>query len=174
VNFVAGQTVPNLVVSPVGADGTISLKNNSSGPVQLIADTSGYYVAGVPAAPGAFSSLTPFRQLDTRYGTGGVSGPVAAGGTVRVRVTGRGGIPSSGVAAVVVNVTVTGPATAGNITVFAGGTAQPGTSNVNFVAGQTVPNLVVSPVGADGTISLKNNSSGPVQLIADTSGYYLG
>jgi hypothetical protein len=37
-----------------------------------------------------------------------------------------------------------------------------------------VPNLVVSPVGADGTISLKNNSSGPVQLIADTSGYYLG
>jgi hypothetical protein len=162
-----------LVVSPVGADGSIALTNNSNGPVQLIADTFGYYLAGVPAAPGAFASLTPFRQLDTRYGTGGVSGPVLPGATVRVPVVGRGGIPGSGVSAVVVNVTVTGAATAGNITVYAGGTAQPGTSNLNFVAGQTVPNLVVSPVGADGSIALTNNSNGPVQLIADTFGYYL-
>ena len=94
-------------------------------------------------------------------------------GTIRVKVTGRGGIPASGVSAVAVNVTVTSPGTAENITVYAGGTSQPGTSNLNFTAGQTVPNLVNAPVGADGTIALTNNSGSTVHLIADTSGYHL-
>jgi len=168
LNFRAGQTVPNLVNSPVGADGTIALTNNSGSTVQLIADTAGYYLAGTPTVPGAFASLTPFRQLDTRYGTA-----VAPWSTVRVQVTGRGGIPAAGVSAVAVNVTVTSPGTEGNITLHAGDTGQPGTSNLNFTAGQTVPNLVNSPVGADGTIALTNNSGSTVHLLADTAGYYL-
>jgi subtilisin family serine protease len=127
-----------------------------------------------PTAPGAFTSLTPFRQLDTRDGTGAAAaGTVAPWATIRVKVTGRGGIPAAGVSAVAVNVTVTSPGTAGNITVYAGGTTQPGTSNLNFTAGQTIPNLVNSPVGTDGTIALTNNSGSTVHLIADTAGYYL-
>ena len=45
-------------------------------------------------------------------------------------------------------------------------------SNLNFTAGQTVPNLVIVPVGADGKIRLYNGSPGTVQLIADIAGYY--
>lgn len=168
LNFNTGQTVPNLVISPVGSDGTVALTNNSNSNVDLIADSSGYYLGGAVTNPGAFSSQTPFRQLDTRY-----NNAIAPWATMRVKVTGRGGIPVSGVSAVAVNVTVTNPGTAGNVTVYAGGTSQPGTSNLNFVEGQTVPNFVQSPVGADGTIALTNNSNSTVHLLADTAGYYL-
>ncbi|WP_285245284.1 S8 family peptidase [Pseudarthrobacter sp. fls2-241-R2A-127] len=173
LNFTTDQTTPNLVITPVAADGTIALTNNSAGTVQLIADTFGYYIAGAPVDPGTFSSQAPFRQLDTRYGTGGISGPVAPGATIRVSVTGRGGIPTTGVSAVAVNVTATAPTSFGNITVHAGGTPDPGTSNLNFTTDQTTPNLVITPVAADGTIALTNNSAGTVQLIADTFGYYI-
>ena len=173
LNFTAGQTIPNLVNSPVGTDGTIALTNNSGSTVHLIAETAGYFLAGAPTAGGIFASLTPFRQLDTRNGTGAASSTVAPWSTVRVKVAGRGGIPATGVSAVAVNVTVTNPGTEGNITVYAGGTKQPGTSNLNFTPGQTIPNLVNSPVGTDGTIALTNNSGSTIHLIADTAGYYL-
>ena len=52
---------------------------------------------------GAYQALVPARILDTRNGTGGV-GP---GASLNVQVTGLGGVPSSAVSAVVVNVTVT-------------------------------------------------------------------
>ncbi|MFF1882450.1 S8 family peptidase, partial [Pseudarthrobacter sp. NPDC058196] len=42
------------------------------------------HVPTAPRLPGAFSSQAPFRQLDTRNGTGGISGPVAPGATIRV------------------------------------------------------------------------------------------
>ena len=52
------------------------------------------------------------------------------------------------------------------------GGARPTVSNLNFTAGQTVANLVIVPVGADGKIRLYNGSPGTVQLIADIAGYY--
>jgi hypothetical protein len=96
---------------------------------------------------------------------------VAAHGTVHLQVTGKGGVPTTGVSAVVVNVTVTTPTTAGNITVYPDGAAMPSASNLNFVAGQTIPNLVIAKVSSSGKISLTNNSGGTVQIIADVAGY---
>jgi hypothetical protein len=125
------------------------------------------------AAAGAFSSQAPFRQLDTRTGTGGISAPVGPGATIRVQVTGRGGIPTTGVSAVAVNVTATQGQHAGYITAYASDAPQPNTSNLNYKPGQDIPNLVITPVGADGKIALTNTSIGTVHLIADTSGYYI-
>ena len=113
LNFVKAQTVPNLVIAPVGANGKVALYNGSAGTVQLIADVSGYYLAGAPTVAGAFGSLAPSRLLDTRTGVGAPKAAVAAGGTVHLQVTGRGGVPASGVSAVVLNVTVTAPASRG-------------------------------------------------------------
>jgi alpha-tubulin suppressor-like RCC1 family protein len=172
LNFVAGQTVPNLVIAGVGADGMVALHNESAGTVHLVADVSGYYVAGAPTVAGAFGSLSPSRLLDTRTGLGAQKSAVAAGGTVRLQVTGRGGVPASDVSAVVLNVTVTQPTRPGYLTVYADGTTRPGVSNLNFVAGQTVPNLVIAGVGADGMVALHNESAGTVHLVADVSGYY--
>jgi hypothetical protein len=129
--------------------------------------------AAAASAPGSFTSVTPTRLLDTRSGVGAPRAAVAAGATVVLQVAGRGGVPTSGVSAVVLNVTVTQPTALGTITVWGGG-ARPWASNLNFVRGQTVPNLVSTPVAADGAVRLYNGSSGTVQLLADVSGYYLG
>jgi hypothetical protein len=172
INFVKGQTVPNLVIAPVGADGSVALYNGSGGTVQLVADVSGYYLSGAPSAAGAFGSLPASRWLDTRDGVGAPQGPVPAKGTVHLQVSGQGGVPA-GVSAVVLNVTLTAPTSGGFVTVYRDGDPVPGTSNINFVKGQTVPNLVIAPVGADGSVALYNGSGGTVQLIADVSGYYL-
>jgi hypothetical protein len=122
---------------------------------------------------GVFGSLAPARLLDTRSGVGAAKAAVAAGGTVRFSVLNRGGVPASGVSAVVLNITETGATAGGYITAYADGAARPGTSNLNFSRGQTIPNLAVVPVGADGKVALYNGSSGTVQLLADVSGYYL-
>jgi hypothetical protein len=124
------------------------------------------------AVPGSFGSLPPSRLLDTRIGLG-ASGAVAGHGVLSLQVTGRGGVPASGVSSVVLNVTVAGSSTSGFVTAYPGGTPWPVASNLNFAAGQIVPNLVVVPVGADGTVNLYNGSSAPIQLVADIAGYYL-
>ena len=167
LNFSAGQTVPNLVTVPVGANGKVTLFNSSAGSAQLIADVTGYYVTGTPATAGSFKSLSPARLLDTRN-----SGAVGANSTVSFQVAGANGIPAS-VAAVVFNLTVTQAKSLGFVTAYASGTTRPNASNLNFSAGQTVPNLVTVPVGSDGKVTLFNSSSGTSQLIADVAGYYL-
>ena len=172
LNFVAGTTVPNLVIARVGANGKVALYNGSSGSISLIADVAGYYLSGYPTEAGAFASLSPARLLDTRTGVGAAKAKVAAGGTVHLQVTGRGGVRSSQVSAVVLNVTVTAPTKAGFVTVYGDGTPRPTASNLNFVAGTTVPNLVIARVGANGKVALYNGSSGSISLIADVAGYY--
>ena len=174
VNFVAGQTVPNLVVAPVGTDGKVALYNGAPGTVHVIADIAGYYVGGSVAAAGAFGTVTPSRVLDTRVGTGAPAASIPFGGTVSVDVTGQGGVPASNVSAVVLTVTATAPTAGGFITAYASGTTRPNVSNLNFVTGQTVPNLVFAPVGADGKVTLYNGAPGTVQLIADIAGYVRG
>ncbi|NMM23589.1 MAG: hypothetical protein HHJ11_08845, partial [Phycicoccus sp.] len=133
LNFVKAQTVPNLVIAPVGTNGKVALFNGSGGTVQLIGDVSGYYLAGVPSVAGAFGSLAPARLLDTRSGVGAPKVAVAAHGTVHLQVAGRGGVPASGVSAVVLNVTVTAPTAPGFVTVYGDGTVRSSASNLNFV-----------------------------------------
>jgi hypothetical protein len=96
LNFVAGQSVPTLVVVSVPSDGKIRFYNGSGGSAQLIADVSGYYTgANAPSGQGAFGVLSPLRLLDTRTGLGA---PVAAQGSATFTVTGNGvplGVPAS-------------------------------------------------------------------------------
>lgn len=167
LNFAAGQTVANSVTVPIGADGKVMLFNRSSGRTQLIADVSGYYLAGKPTVSGAFVPVDPARLLDTRSNS-----PVGPDGTVSFQIGGVAGIPAT-VSAVTFNLTVTNPSSVGFITAYASGSSRPNSSNLNFATDQTVPNSVTVPVGADGKVVLFNRSSGSTQLIADVSGYYL-
>jgi hypothetical protein len=114
--------------------------------------------------------------MDTRNGAGGTFGPIPAGGVVSLTVTGAGGVPASGVSAVVLNVTAIGPTCAGTMTVWAAGSPQPSTVNVSFAAGATIPNQVIAPVGAGGVVNFVMNCNGggggTVQMAADVSGWY--
>jgi hypothetical protein len=81
------------------------------------------------------------------------------------------GLPA-GTTAVALNVAVTNPTAASFLTVFPGGTTRPPVgSNLNFVAGQTIPNMVLVPLGAGNTVTLYN-AAGTVDVIADLVGYY--
>ncbi|WP_370082720.1 hypothetical protein [Streptacidiphilus sp. MAP12-16] len=168
LNFSAGQTIPNLVVVPV-LNGKVDLYNGSKGTVDLIADITAYYTAG--SSGSALTSVGPSRILDTRSGLGARKAAVGARQLVRLQVAGVAGVPAKGVTAVIINVTVVGPASGGFITVFPDGRNLPTASNLNFSAGQTIPNLVVVPV-IDGKVAFYNGSPGTVQIVADLAGYY--
>jgi hypothetical protein len=172
VNYQTGQTIANQVTARLGTGGAVVVRNNSTGTVHLIVDGLGYYRSGTATAPGTFAALTPRRILDTRTGVGAPARAVPANGTVALTVTGFGGVPATGAGSVVLNVTATRPTAAGFVTVFPTGTALPTTSNVNFAAGQTIPNQVTVRLGTSGRVTLANRSTGTVQLIADVLGYY--
>jgi hypothetical protein len=172
LNFARGQTVANLALVRVGADGKLALQVAMVGTVQLVADVQGYYVAGAATAPGAMVPVPPSRVLDSRFGVGGVSGPVSAKATVRLQVAARGPVPA-GVGVVVLNLTATHATAAATVTAWADGQAKASASTLSVTVGQTVANLAVVPVGADGMVDLAVSGPGTVQLIADVFGYSL-
>ena len=166
LNFVAGQTVANLVTVAVGAGGKVDL-TNFNGSVNVVADLVGYFQTG---GGDRFTGVTPNRVLDSRNGTGGFSSPWGPGVTRALTVVGVGGVPSNATA-VVMNVTVTNTTASSWLRVSPTGALPPLTSNLNFTAGQTVPNLVVVRVGTGGQVDL-TNLNGHTDVIADVVGYY--
>jgi hypothetical protein len=173
ITFTPGVSLANLVLAPLGPDGRTELINSSTGTLQLVADLSGYYRAGTVQNPGAMHPLTPARLLDTRVGTGGPAAPVAPSGTRALQVTGRGGVPTTNVAAVLLNVDAILPPRSGSVAVWPAGTSQPAVSQLSFAAGKTAGTLVMARVGTGGVVDLANKSSGSVQLVADVFGYVL-
>ncbi|MCX5588875.1 PKD domain-containing protein [Streptomyces erythrochromogenes] len=128
---------------------------------------------GAFLTPGAdFTPHAPARLLDTRNGTGSPVGKVAGQGSARVKVAGNASVPA-GVTAVALNVTVTETVDSGHVTAWPGaGYERPITSNLNYTAGHSVPNLVIVPVGEDGYVELFNGGWSSVDLIADVTGYF--
>ena len=152
--------------------------------VALLAGTSAEVAAGaaptaVPGAPIApaelgepstFVSVSPARIVDTRSARGGIAGPIASETTVDFQVIGMGNVPE-GATSVVLNVTAVDPEALGYFTVFPTGVPRPEASNLNFVAGKTVANLVIARIGSDGKVSLYN-FGGRAHVIFDVTGYF--
>ena len=172
LNFVAGLTVPNQVLVRVGSGGKVNLYNGG-GSTHVVVDVAGWY--GTDGAPGGtgFSIVTPVRILDTRTGHGAPEAKVGPASTLSLQVGGQGGVPAAGVRSVVLNVTVTQPTAVSYLTAWPSGKTRPLASNLNYVASQTVPNLVVVDVGADGKVNLYN-AAGSAHVIADVAGWFTG
>ncbi|MGW0424411.1 PKD domain-containing protein [Streptomyces sp. NPDC003015] len=169
LDFTAGRTNPNLVTVRVGAGGYVDLYN-AHGDVDLIADVQGYFTTKSITdndQMGNFAAIPPTRVLDTRYGTGSAEGKVAPGSTTTVTLPKEG--QTGDTIGAVLNVTVTGGTGSGVVTVYCD--SRPSTSNLNYRAGQTVSNLVVTKVCGGGKIEI-HNSGGHVNLIADLQGLY--
>lgn len=168
-----GQTLPNLVITRIGTKGTVTFYTQGGG--QLVADLVGYFVpVPGPVADGRYNALTPTRILDTRSGLGqDAAHKPAARESVALAVLGAGGVPADGVSAVVMNVTATEATAPGFVQVIptGGATALGASSNLNVTAaGQTIPNLVIVPVGADGTVTLYTQNG--THLVADVAGWF--
>jgi len=121
-----------------------------------------------PAAAGRFHPLTPARILDTRT----TSSPLRAGNDQQVPVTGVGGVPASGVSAVVLNATVADPAAKGHLQLYPTGSKPTDpTSNVNWRPGRTAANAVTVQVGTGNTVGMMVDT-GSVNVALDVVGWY--
>jgi streptogramin lyase len=127
--------------------------------------------------PGAdlFHALAaPTRILDSRpppEQVGPYATPWTAGMTREVQVTGLSGVVTIKATAVTLNVTVTGTTAPSFLTIWPKGQPQPTASNLNWVAGQTIPNAVTVKAGDGGMVNVFN-PSGSANVIIDVVGYY--
>jgi hypothetical protein len=141
----ADHTAANLVIVPVDSNGDVHLYTDNG--THLIADLTGVFTSGVAV-------IAPNRILDTRNTV-----KPNPGQTVTVPV----GVPAG--TTVVLNVTATAATGPGFVTVWPD-KDRPNASNLNIVTtGQTIPNLVIVPVGADGNIRLYTDAG--THLIID-------
>jgi hypothetical protein len=170
VNYVAGDIVPNAVLAKVGSSGKVCVYTHA--PTHLVVDVNGYVPAGAP-----IGTLVPARLMDSRGDGVTVDGQFRAlgvrgkGSTTELRVTGRGGVPASA-SAVFLNVTAVTPQGSGFLTVFPCGASRPTASNVNYVAGDIVPNAVLAKVGSSGKVCVYTHA--PTHLVVDVNGYVPG
>jgi len=130
-------------------------------------------VEAVPTPPLHFVGITPCRLVDTRgNGFTGQYGPpsLPQGAPRNFVLAGQCGI-SGAAQAVSLNVTVTNTQGPGFILIYPQGSAQPTVSTLNYVAGQTVANAAVVPLGAGGGVTVIAGVSA-TDLIIDTNGDY--
>jgi hypothetical protein len=170
LNFVAHQTIANLVTVPIGAGGVNIY--NLAGTADAVVDLEGYFAPG-PGPGGTFNPHSPLRISDTRSGSGqpNAGQRLSAGSILHVQATGAGGVPGSGVSAVVLNVTAVGPTGSSFLTVFPEGNGLPLASNLNFTPGKVVPNRVIVPVGTGGKVDIYNQQ-GSVDVVVDVGGWF--
>lgn len=170
LNYEPGLTTPNLVFSRLDPDGRVCVYTLR--PVDLVIDVAG----SLPDA--SFVPLPePRRLLDTRpdettfdqtFRSGGLQ---IDGATLQLPVAGRAGVPDDATA-VVLNVTSTGSLTPGFVTAHPQGSGLAAASNVNFVGGRTVANLVVAGLGSTGDVCLFTR--GATHLVVDVAGWLTG
>jgi hypothetical protein len=128
----------------------------------------------VSSAPSAYTAVNPTRVMDTRTGSGIVGagntlGPAASFSLV-VAPNATAGVPANATA-VVMNVTATDTTAPSYLTVYPTLASLPFASNLNWVAGYTVPNLVTVQPGSGGAVTFYNKF-GSVDVIADIAGYF--
>jgi uncharacterized protein (DUF1501 family) len=167
LNGQPGRAVPNLVVMGIGADGCIEVFN-SHGETHCLVDVFGYATAG---GGDGFVPLAPQRLFDTRDGRGIAAHKLGGQQPVEIQVAGQAGVPPSGATAVVMNLTATRPDSVGFLRLTPTGRPRAETSNVNFFAGDVVPNLVVCQLGDGGKVTLDADGAG-VDVIGDVFGYF--
>lgn len=172
LNYVTNQTVPNSVLATVSDDGHVCIYTHAD--ADLIADVNAYLPAG-----GNRTAIEPARCADTRPPEQGGrtfdglflgAGRQAAGSVYAVTIAGRCGIPDAAVAAYI-NVTAVNPSGNGHLTVWPCDEPQPGSSNVNYVAGTARPNAALSKISLDGNGQICIFTLAETHLIVDVNGY---
>ena len=173
LNFTPGANVPNLTFTKIGTDGSISVYN-SAGATQVIVDVVAFFVPG--SGDGYVPLPNPVRDLDTRTGNGPRLGMLTPQSSQILDAGGNYGVPYAA-SAVLYNTTVTGPLAAGYLVVFASDDTS-SASNLNYVAGQTVANAVVSRLSSAGGAFGPNGrttffTQQPTHVVNDLQGYFV-
>ena len=183
----AGGLAPLLLI-PAGSPGSPSDGTHNVGEVYV--DSNGaMYRCTVEGTPGSWVPLqatvpiaNPARVVDSRHGTGGVTGPIAPGATVHTTSNLTGGSIPSNAVGLTGNVTLTGNNGAllngyGVLTLFPAGAATPMTATIAAGSGCfAISNAFVTNLGTGEALSFVWSGGGPVQqaqVIVDVTGYIL-
>jgi glucose/arabinose dehydrogenase len=177
VNVGNGQTVGNASVVPLDSSGRLLLYVVAT--TDVIIDVSGFFVPAPTAlSAGRFIPVDPDRLVDSRDpSTANNEYAVGVGATLPLRrlsvpVLGRSGLPQSGVSAVAM--IATGVSVAGDLAGFvrvAPGGRPSKTASLTIGEGPAVRNnLVVVPLGANGTVDVDLLNTGDVVL--DVVGWF--
>lgn len=162
-----GATVP---LDQSSGQFSIKLPTSAPAPVDVIVDIEGYFSAS--ATSDTFVSYEK-RIFDSRSTT-----TFAANEVRTVSIAGVNGVPamSSGMSVGALEVHVQPSSTAsGYVEVFKDDAADPGLNSVNFGSGGVDRGgLVVSALGADGGVKIKNSSGSTVDVLIDIEGWYVG
>ncbi len=167
--------VANSAIVPLDADGTFLLESSTTG--RVVVDVMAWLdEAGGATDDGRFVAMTPVRLADTRQPAGtalpsGSTNPwTAAGESYNVKVAGLVGVPNDGtVAAVAMSIAALSDGPGGWAGAHPGGSVWPGTSNVNAVNGDTRANVVVVPLGGDGSVDIRTFNI--ANVVIDVVGY---
>ncbi|MFL6163099.1 MAG: hypothetical protein ACJ74U_12820 [Jatrophihabitantaceae bacterium] len=170
MTLVSGGPIQQQLTVALGADGGVTIRNNSTRAVQLIVDVLGYYNAGTPTAYGTFAALDS-RILDTR-----ATSPLPTNHKITLSLPGLGGIPAGGASAVVLNIAVLSARANGLLSVTDRYGSQ-ATVHMRFVGTPATPQTMQTErmvtVGSDGTLTFSQSSAASVQLVIDLMGYFL-
>ena len=137
-----------------------------------IIDAGGAVGAGINITPTGLTTLPPSRIMNTRP-TGKIGSVLGTSSATVFNVLGKGGLPNTGISAVLLNVTVVEPEVGnegGYVTVYPCASGRPDASNLNFTNGQIIPNTVIAPVDPSGNICFY--SYGKTHILADVAGYF--
>jgi hypothetical protein len=181
LNVLAGHVVANLVEVGLSSAGKIDVLN-PVGSINVVIDIEGFVSSG---STGLYNTLAaPVRICDTRAPGGGVistqcnasgANPILASSPLTFNVhTGTDGIPSSGVIAVVFNLTAILPSQPTVLTAYPSDVSRPLASNINLNPGTAVPNRIIVPVSSTGTIGDVSiwNGVGSVNVAVDIGGWF--
>jgi serine protease inhibitor ecotin len=138
----------------------------------VLFDVTGYFTPDTTGA--TYVPLTPTRILDSRDGTGGLSGAFSSHVARTFQVSGIGGVPSNATA-VNGNLTVTQQSSLGYLYIGPVAMNNPTSSTLNFPTNDDRANGVTVALGAGGTLSVTYTAptSGPTaHVIFDVTGYF--
>jgi hypothetical protein len=172
LNFATGQVVSNGVTVPLSATGTLSA--TYLGPVgattHLVFDVTGYFT---PDSTGqTYHPITPARDVDTRV-KNGLAGKLTTGVPATFTVAGRNEVPA-GAKAVTGNVTVVNQSSGWAVYLGPDPLAAPGSSTINFTAGNVTANSVTVQLSSAGKLSATylGPAKATTDLVFDVTGYY--
>jgi Peptidase_C39 like family len=128
--------------------------------------------ASADSSGGLLVTVSPTRIANTANGTGGLgSTPFAAGETRSMIVTGTGGVPSSGVAAVVLEVVGSNATTAGSLSLYSDSVALPGTTDLSYPVTKASSDFAIVALGSDGGIKVTSLVGNP-DVSLTVEGYF--
>jgi hypothetical protein len=174
LNVPDANPLSNFITVQVGAGGYLDFDSGRFSS-HLIVDLAGYYGAG---STSSFAPFSPCRWFDSRSATNPVcSGSpniaksvIAAGSTVKVKVTGVNGIPTTATA-VSFNLESVDTSAAGYVQAWPDGQPQTVAAAVDFKGVSPIANFITVPVGAGGLIDFYVGGTA-TDLVADLSGYF--